>query len=49
LIKFLDCVENRRTPVPGSREGMASLRLTMAIVSAMAKGAPVELSQGEEG
>jgi predicted dehydrogenase len=49
LTKFLDCVENRRTPVPGSREGIASLRLTMAIVSSMVKGAPVELSQGEEG
>jgi len=47
LIKFLDCFEARRTPVPGSREGIASLRLTLAIVNAMTSGAPVELNEEE--
>jgi myo-inositol 2-dehydrogenase/D-chiro-inositol 1-dehydrogenase len=48
LIKFLDCIGTRRTPVPGSREGIASLRLTLAIAEAMATGAPVELNQEGE-
>jgi predicted dehydrogenase len=45
LSKFLDCIRQRRTPVPGSREGIASLRLTQAIVDSMAAGYPVELNQ----
>lgn len=43
LVKFLEYIRERRLPVPGSREGIASLRLTKAIASAIETGAPVEL------
>ncbi|KQX48836.1 Gfo/Idh/MocA family protein [Paenibacillus sp. Root444D2] len=45
LSKFTDYIRMRRTPVPGSREGIASLRLTLAIADAMATGNPVEMKQ----
>lgn len=48
LAKFVDCIRTRRTPVPGSREGIGSLRLTLAIVTAMDTGTPVVLNQEGE-
>ncbi|MFC5650575.1 Gfo/Idh/MocA family protein [Paenibacillus solisilvae] len=47
LTKFLDYHQSRRTPVPGSREGIASLRLSLAIVEAMDTGNPVDMKQGD--
>lgn len=41
LEKFVDCLEERKTPVPGTREGIASLRLTKAMEKAMRSGVPV--------
>jgi predicted dehydrogenase len=43
LAKFADSVVTRRVPVPGSREGLASLRLTKAIAEAIETGLPVML------
>lgn len=42
LEKFVRCLEERNTPVPGTREGIASLQLTKAFEQAMKSGAPVE-------
>ncbi|MFK7691494.1 Gfo/Idh/MocA family protein [Paenibacillus sp. HJGM_3] len=47
LAKFLACIRERRTPVPGSREGIASLRLTQAIADAMAADAPITMEREE--
>jgi myo-inositol 2-dehydrogenase/D-chiro-inositol 1-dehydrogenase len=45
LAKFLDHIRKRSTPVPGSREGIASLRLTLAIADAMASGNPLDMER----
>jgi predicted dehydrogenase len=45
LKKFAGCVRNRSTPVPGSKEGLASLRLTLAIVRAMETGQTVSMDR----
>jgi myo-inositol 2-dehydrogenase/D-chiro-inositol 1-dehydrogenase len=47
LDKFLNYIATRNTPVPGSREGIASLRLTSAIAEAIETGLPVKLNGGE--
>lgn len=47
LKEFVQCVQTRRNPVPGSREGLDSLRLTLAIVKAMESGEPVHLCKEE--
>ena len=48
LSKFLECIRTRRTPVPGSREGIASLRLTLAMADAISNGNPLVLKQEGE-
>jgi myo-inositol 2-dehydrogenase/D-chiro-inositol 1-dehydrogenase len=45
LQKFLASIELRQTPVPGSREGISSLRLTLAFAKAMETGESVLLSE----
>ncbi len=44
LEKFVTSVRAGTTPVPGSREGIASLKLTQAIAHAMESGTPVSMS-----
>jgi predicted dehydrogenase len=45
LAKFLACIRTRSVPVPGSREGIASLRLTQAIARAMEEGVSVDVKE----
>ena len=44
LDHFLRCVADRSAPVPGVREGLASLGLTLAVAEALATGRPVDLA-----
>jgi predicted dehydrogenase len=43
--KFVRCLEERRTPIPGTSEAIASLRLTKAFEQAMKSGVPVMLDE----
>lgn len=43
LKKFIACVQSRTTPVPGSREGIASLRLTLAMARSITTGSVISM------
>jgi hypothetical protein len=47
LESFVAALDERRRPVPGTVEGIASLDLCLAIVAAMESGAPVELGAAD--
>ncbi|MDQ0920248.1 Gfo/Idh/MocA family protein [Paenibacillus sp. V4I5] len=48
LQKFLESIELHQKPIPGSREGISSLRLTLAFVKAMETGESVRISEERE-